>query len=281
MPCAIVHRRLTLHSGRAGSGRVLAGLDRFARSVFRSGCALCHQQPHVLDRGINDPVGLAPGLRRGHFTSALADDRGQDRCVQPVERGVREAQQRVILADPLMSAAALDELEAGWPIASEEKQRQVTTLPAAFQEGACTGAEQLSSIGYPCEPRGCYCLAGGLLMSCLMLLEQCDEDFAFPAEVVIQAPDARSGALHDVGDARVGEALLGEDLAGSVEQRALRLGGAAPLPRAAECSASRWPGHLPSLAIRHHANESSLAIGRLPRRLIPGTIPELDSMRPK
>src|SRR5215469_2210384 len=217
----------------------------------------CHQPPHVLDDGINDAVGLAPGLGRGHFTGSLADDGGQDRGIQAVERRVGQAQQCVILTDPLMPAAPLDELEAGWPVASEEQQRQVTTLPATFQEGTRADAEQLSSIGHAREPRCRDRLAGGLLVSCLMFLEQRDEDLALPAEVVIQAPDARSGAIHDVGDARVREALLGKELAGGVEQGALGLGGATPLPRAAERSASRWPGHLPQ---PHNPPERLLAI---------------------
>src|SRR5262249_21355340 len=63
-------------------------------------------------------------------------------------------------------------------------------------------------------------------------LPQGDEQLALAAEVVIQAAHAGPGPLDHIGDARTGEALLGEHFAGGVEERTLRFRGTRPLPRA-------------------------------------------------
>src|SRR5256885_10905674 len=43
---------------------------------------------------------------------SLADQRGQDRHVEPVEGGVGQPEQRVVLAEPLAAAPPLHHLEA-------------------------------------------------------------------------------------------------------------------------------------------------------------------------
>src|SRR6202012_1088644 len=136
--------------------------------------------------------------------------------------------QRVVLADPFPAATALHHLEPGWAVAGGEQQGQVAALPAALKEGARPGLEELPPVGHALLPGLGHGPARGLLVRLLVLLPQRDEQLALPAEVVVQAAHAGPGLVHDVGDARLGEAARGEDLPGRIEQAALRLRGAAP-----------------------------------------------------
>ena len=195
------------------------------------------QPAGVLEHRVNDLVGLPAVRRGGDLAGALADQRGQHGGVEPVERGVGQAQQRVVLADPLVAAVPLHHLEAGRAVAGDEQQRQVAALPASLQERAGARGEQLAGSVTPVLPGLGHRLARGLLVGEVVLLPEGQEQLALAAEVVVQAADAGAGALDDVGDAGLGEAARGEDLPGGVEQRALRLRGASPLPRAAACLA--------------------------------------------
>src|SRR5262249_54134169 len=60
---------------------------------------------------------------------------------------------------------------------------------------------------------------------------------------VVEAADAGAGPLDHLGDAGVGEAAAGEDLPGGIQERALRTGGAPPLPAAAGRPASQLLVH--------------------------------------
>jgi hypothetical protein len=156
-------------------------------------------------------------------------------------------QERVVLADPLTGPLPPQHLESGRGVAGREEQGQVTALPAALQEGARADLKQLPRIGHALLPGLGHRLARGLLVGELVLLPQRDEQLALAAEVVVEAADAGSAPLHDVGDARRGEAALGEHLPGRVEQRTLRLRGAAPLPGATGRAVPRRSGHGPPL----------------------------------
>src|SRR5258708_34722392 len=70
----------------------------------------------------------------------------------------------------------------------------------------------------------------GLLVALLMPLPEGKEQLALPAEMVIQAADARPGPLDYIGNARLGEPLPGENVTSRIQQRALGLRGAPPLP---------------------------------------------------
>ena len=121
------------------------------------------------------------------------------------------------------------------------------------------GAEQLERVGHarPAWPGDGR--ARRLLVGSLVLLPERDEQLALAAEVVVQAAHARPGPLDHVGDAGLGEALLGEDLAGGVEQRPLRLRGASPLP-----------GAPPGFRACGSAISSSASSVCCPRSIVPG-----------
>src|SRR3984885_15245156 len=224
-----------------------------------------HQPPGVLDHRISDLVGLAAVTRCGYLAGALADQRRENRRVQPVQRGVGQVQQGVVLADPFVTALPLHHLEPGRAVAGQEQQGKVAALPAALQEGAGPGGASLPGGGDASLPGFAARLARGLLVSQLGLLPQGDEQLALAAEVVVQAADAGTGPLDDVGDAGVGEPARGENLPGGAEERALRVRGAPPLPspaggpgrpgRPRRAARARWPtgpGHVtrPSRARR-------------------------------
>src|SRR4249920_1526331 len=204
-----------------------------------------HEPPRVLDHRVDDRLGLAAAPGPGDLVGALADQRGEDGGVHPVLRHVGQVQQRVVLADPFPASLAPQHLEPGRRVAGGEQKRQVATLPAALQEGTRPGLEQLPGIGHALLPDAGHRLARGLLVRELVLLPERDEQLALPAEVMVEAADAGPGPLHDVGDARLGEASLGEYLPGRVQQRALRLRGAAPLPGAAGGAVLLQPWHEP------------------------------------
>src|SRR5262249_23773727 len=149
------------------------------------------------------------------------------------QRGVRQAEQRVVLGYPLAAAAALEHLEAGRPAPGEEQQGQVAPLPAALEEGPRARAEQLGGVGHAGPPGLRPRLAGRLLLDLLVLLPQREEQLALAAEMVVEAAHAGPGPLDQVGDAGLVEPLLGEHRAGGIEQGPLSLRGAPPLPRPA------------------------------------------------
>src|SRR5215472_7291403 len=196
-----------------------------------------HRPPGVLDDRVDDDAGLPAGLRRGDLTRSLADQRREGGRVEPVERGIGEPQQRVVLPDPLVLPAAPHELESGRAIARDEQHRQVPALPAALEEGTRADAEQGRRVVLAVLARLRDGAARRLLVRLLVLLPQGEEELALAAEVVVQAADARACPLDHVRDAGVGEPLLSEHVAGGVEQGPLGLLGTPPLP-------GGWPAHL-------------------------------------
>src|SRR5580704_4544007 len=134
--------------GRSPGGRpgrrsgVLGGLGRWLPG------AVGHEPARVLDHGVDHLARLPPGLGRGHLPAALADQRRQDGGVEPVEGGVRQPEQRVVLADPLATAPPFHHLEAGRTVPGVKQHRQVPALPAALEEGPRAGREQLERIGH-------------------------------------------------------------------------------------------------------------------------------------
>src|SRR5271166_5102306 len=266
--------------GRSPGGRpgprsgVLGGLDRWRRGPAG------HEPPRVLDHGVDHLARLPPSLGRGHLPAALADQRRQDGGVEPVEGGVREPEQRVVLADPLATAPPLHHLEARRAVPDVKQHRQVPALPAALEEGPCAGREQLERIGHAGLPRPRNRLARGRLLGLLMILPERDEKLALAAEMVIQAADAGPGALDYIGDAGIGETLLGEHLAGGIEQCPLCLRRPGPLPGTGRGLAAGLPCcywfhriRLPARPCAPLAACSSRVLSRPPRRPRPLTRP--------
>src|SRR5215813_8601715 len=105
-----------------------------------------HRAAGVLDNRVDDGIGLPAISARGDLARANSDHRGQDRRVEPVERGVGEPEQCVILADPLVLALPLDQLEPWRPVAGNEQHREVAAQPATLEEGPGSDAEQRRRI---------------------------------------------------------------------------------------------------------------------------------------
>jgi len=70
------------HAPRYPGWTVLPASDRGGRLPR----AVRHQPAHVLHHRVDDLVRLPPGAGRGYLPRALADERGQDAGVEPVER---------------------------------------------------------------------------------------------------------------------------------------------------------------------------------------------------
>src|SRR5215510_15668343 len=134
-----------------------------------------HGAAGVLDHGVDDRIGLAAIAARGYLAGADADHRRQDGGVEPVERGVRQPEQRVVLADPLVLALPLDELESWRAVARDEQHRQVAPHPAALEKRPGSDAEQRRriSLAGPASRRDGF--ARGLLVRGLMLLPEGEE----------------------------------------------------------------------------------------------------------
>src|ERR1022692_1779605 len=239
---------------RRGGWGLIRGGRRFPRAVV-------HGPPGVLDDSVDDLVGLAAGPGSGNLARPLADQRRQDRRVQPVQRGVGQPEQRIVLADPGVPAAPPLGGESGRAVTGDKQHRQVPAMPAALKERARADREQRRRIGHS-RLAGCgYCLARCRLMGHLVFLPQGEKEFALAAEVVVEAAYARPGTLDHVRDAGIGETLLGEYLAGGVEQRTLRLRRAAPLPGSADRPAPGLRGGARGLVqlLRHGTHQSVLA----------------------
>src|SRR5260370_39879751 len=85
------------------------------------------QAAGVLQDRFDGAVGLAAIGGGGDLTGALPDQRGEHRGVYPVQRGVRQAEQDVVLGDPLAATTALHDLELRGAVTGEAQQRQVAS----------------------------------------------------------------------------------------------------------------------------------------------------------
>src|SRR5215472_13011823 len=235
--------------------RVVGGFLWLPRAVGR-------QPARVLDDSVDHQVRLTARPGGGHLARALADQGGEDRGQEPVGRGVGEPQQGIVLGDPLTPALAPHDLETRGAVARQEQQREVSPQPATLQVRPRAHREQLGGVVDSGPLGGGDRFARGLLERLLVLLPEGQEQLALPAEMVVQAADARPGPLDHVGDAGLRKALLDEHLARGVQERALGLRGTPPLPG----TAGRPAGWL----LRHLA--ITVPVPRPPSPDCPGTM---------
>ena len=144
------------------------------------------------------------GLGRGHLPAARAAQRRQDDRVQPVEGGIRQPEQGVVLPDPLVPALP------SRPARSRPGRRPRRTAwpgPGAASNPrgrrACPRRTARTSRSRPCWPGDG--LARRFFLGVPMSVPQRDEQLALPPEVMVEAAHARPGALDHVRDAGVGD----------------------------------------------------------------------------
>ena len=191
------------------------------------------QAPGVLQNRFDGPVGLTAVGSRSHLAGALPAQRGEHRRVHPVQRRIRQGEQDVVLGYYSLPRRRFMTSNSGGP--SPEKNNNARSRRSQLPSRKARAPAQNSSAvsvspasrsratawrAASSRVRWCHARGPGRARSCRR-------------SGGTGCPRSSRGSLYHVGDARLGVAPLGEDLAGRIEQHAPRLRRASPLPRPA------------------------------------------------